>query len=291
MSARPALIPGSARCDAGRLASSATSSREPVALEHVALDPVTRRALGGGREVADGAAHADEATAAVAQPVGLAELLADRDARLLEPLARDGARGGEVLLGDPDRAERPRPGLERLAARDRGQLQAAAAEVEHDAVRQRRRVHGRDEAEPRLLLRRQHADRQAGPLLCDGQQVGAVRRIADRAGGDRVDRLRRDAARQQVAAEHLERLEPAGDRVGLERAGAAEALGDPDRLLQLADPAPRGARQVGEHHEPPGVRAEVDHRGDPLARGRPAREDGERRVGDPLRGLRHRGRC
>ena len=287
---------GAARLDAGQRAPRGRQLGElghqlaqPCALEHVALDARPGRTLGRGREVAHRAAHPDE-PAAAAEPLGLRQPLADRGPRLFELLARRRARGGEELLGDADGAERPRREALRLAAGHRRELQAAAPEVEHDAVGERRRVDGGHVAQPRLLLGGEHADREAGALLGDGQQVGAVGGVADRAGGDGVDRSGRHPARGEVAPEHLERLEPSGDGVGLQRARGAQALGDPHRLLQLADPAPGGAGHVGEDDEPPGVGAEVDDRRHPLALRLAAREDGERRVRGQL-GHRGDARC
>jgi hypothetical protein len=286
---------GAARLDARQRAAGGRALRElghqlgeRGALEHRALDRAAA-ALGGGREVADGAAHADEPAAL--EPWCGGELLAHRGARRLELLARDGAPAREELLGHPYRAERPRGRRLRLPARHLRELEAAAAEVEHDAIGQRRRVDGGDVAQPRLLLGRQHRDREAGALLREREQVGAVVGVADRAGRHRVDSLVGHAAGVKVAPEHLERHQPARHRVGLERAGAAEALRDPDRLLQLPDAAPGRAGEVGVDDEPPGVRAEVDHCGHPLARRLPAGQHGQARVGDAVRDLRHRTRC
>ena len=132
---------GAARLDAGQralrrraLGQLGHELAQRGAPEHVALDAVAGRALGRGGEVADGAAHADEPAAGAGEPAFARELLADGGARRLELLARRGARGGEELLGHAHGAERPRRGALRAAARDRRELEAAAAEVEHHAV-------------------------------------------------------------------------------------------------------------------------------------------------------------
>ena len=208
-----------------------------------------------------------------------------------ELLARDGARAGEELLGHAHRAERPRGRRLRLPARHLRELEAAAAEVEHDAVGQRRRVDRGDVAQPRLLLGRQHRDRQAGALLRQREQVGAVVGVADRAGRHRVDGLG-GRRRGRAGSARTSRAPPArAPSRGLERAGAAEAFRDPHRLLQLPDAAPGRAGEVGVDDEPPGVRAEVDDRGHPLARRLTAGQHGQARVGDAVRDLRHRRRC
>ena len=61
-----------------------------------------------GREVARGAAHADQVRAAGGEPAGVGELLADRRPRALEALARHRAVAGQQPLADAHRAERPR---------------------------------------------------------------------------------------------------------------------------------------------------------------------------------------
>ena len=60
---------------------------------------------------------------------------------------------GEELLGHPHRTERKRRARARLAIVDLGQLHAAAADVEHDAVDERGRVDRGDVAEVSLVAR------------------------------------------------------------------------------------------------------------------------------------------
>src|SRR6266496_6663961 len=109
------------------------------------------------------------------------------------------------------------------AVTDGDELRAASAEVEHDAVAQRRRVDRCEIAVVRFLVRRQHPDRESGCRACAADHLLAVRGVADRARGDNLGVLRCDAARPAVSGEDVERVQPAGDRGRAQPARAADA--------------------------------------------------------------------
>ena len=99
----PALGGGHARQAVDELA-------ERLARDDEALDADVRLAgevLGGGRQVADRAADADEPVARVGQPRRAAELLRHVGAQRLELLARHGAAVGEEALRRAHGAQRP----------------------------------------------------------------------------------------------------------------------------------------------------------------------------------------
>src|SRR5213076_2464035 len=92
----------------------------------------------------------------------------------------------EVLaeaLGHPHRAELPRALLVSEPPDDVRQLQRSAAEVQYAAVAERRGVDRSEVAEVRLLLGREDPDRKRRAR----DELVAVGRVADRAGGDRLD--------------------------------------------------------------------------------------------------------
>ena len=154
-----------------------------------------------------------------------------------------------------DGAEPPRARVERAPLADVRELHRAAADVERDAVGQRRRVHGGEVAEPRLLLAREHLDREPGALAGLAHELLAVARLADRRRGERPDPL--DPRRAAEVREQLDRLQRALHRLGLERPVRLLVLADAHRLVDLVRPLPPLVG-VGEDDEPERVRAEVD---------------------------------
>ena len=244
---------------------------ERVALEHEALD-AERRLLGGdlGRrgEVAHRAADAGEARAVAArlrQPARRAELLLHVRAQRLELLALDVVAGQEAL-GHAHGAERPRAGVARLAPPDVGELHRAAAEVERDAVGERRRVDRREVAVARLLLGREHIDVEARALARGLQELIAVRGVADRGGRDRAHVV--DAGGAAEVREQLDRLERPLHRLLLQLARRVEARAHAHRLVDLVGAAPPAVAAVlapGEDDEPERVGPEVDDRQAPVA--------------------------
>ena len=181
-------------------------------------------------------------------------------------------RAREKLLGHADRPESEGRDPARVAVTHLDQLQAAATEVEHDAVGEHRRVDRRDVAEVGLVPRRQRLDRQPGGGLGLFEELLAVGGLADRTGGDDVDVLGRDPVGAAEALEYGQRLHPTRDRRFTELPRGAEAGTDSDRLVELVGALPPRARSVGEDDQAPRVRAEIDHRdlltdGATLARG------------------------
>ena len=216
-----------------------------VGLDHEPLHAEVNRAVGRlrrGGEVAYRAADPDQAPPRRREPVQRGQRRADVRPQAGELLLLGRPRAGQELLGHPDRAEPERRDPARVSVVDLDQLHAAAAEVEHDAVGERGRVDRRDVAEASLVLRRQRLDRQPGRGLRLLEELLAVGRLADRAGGDDVDVVGRDPVGAAEALEHGERLHPAGDRRFAELPGGAEAGADPDRLIELVGALPPGAR-------------------------------------------------
>ena len=134
-----------------------------------------------------------------------------------------------------------------------------AAEVEHGAVGERRRVDGREVAERRLLLAAEDLDLEAGPLTDRVEEVLLVGGVADRARRDGSDVACADPAGGAEVGEHLGGLEPALHRLAAQLAGGVQALADAHREVDLvrALPPAGGGR---EHHKPKRVRAQVDDR-------------------------------
>jgi hypothetical protein len=244
---------------------------ERLALEQEALHPERRlagRDLRRGREVAHSPADAGEARAVLArvvEPSRCAQLVGDVRAQRLELLLLDGLAGEEALC-HADRAERPRAGVARGAVLDGGQLQRAAAEVERDAVRERRRVDRREIAVAGLLLGREHLDLEPRALARLAQEVLAVGGVADRRGGDRANVG--DLGGTAEVGEQLDRLEGALHRRGLQLAGGVEAGADTHRLVDLVRPAPpavAAALAPGEDDQAERVRPKVDDGQAPVA--------------------------
>ena len=191
--AAPALDPRHAVAVARRARGQLVDQRvERLARQHEALHAVERqlgRAARRRREVAHAAAEPDEPLAArrrhprrvLQRPQRPRAQLRDR-ARLRGPVARQEA------LRRAHRAQRPRGDRARAPLAHLHQLQAAAAEVEHDAVRQRGRVGRRHVASSSASSSpRQHADRQPRLALRPLDERRPVRRVADRARRDRLD--------------------------------------------------------------------------------------------------------
>ena len=126
------------------------------------------------------ARRAPSRPASGSQPA-VGELIGDVRAQRLELLALD-LLAGQEALGHAHGAERPRARVARLAALDVGQLHRAAAEVERDAVGERRRVDRGEVAVARLVLGREHLDVEARALARRLQEAprGSSRRGSPR---------------------------------------------------------------------------------------------------------------
>src|SRR4051812_21626017 len=98
---------------------------------------------------------------------------------------------GEVLTGQPPGAERERPRHVGDLVVATGDLERAATDVEdREAARGPAEppAYG-EEGQPRLVLARQHLDRDTGALLHVGEHSVAVARVAHRRRGEGVDLL------------------------------------------------------------------------------------------------------
>ena len=195
------------------------------------------------------------------------------------------ARKRSVMRTAPSRQESVSAAAPAL---DADELHRAAAEVEHGAVAQRRRVDRRQVAGARLLLAREDADREPRRRARALEEVLGVRGLADRARRDGVDLAgaRPEAAQKwaktSIAAE-ARAIASSPSSPGLLLAGA-----DAHRLVDLVGALPpagepvRARRVDAEDDEPERVRAEVGDR-EPRELGagrrvRPGRRGGRRRV-------------
>ena len=149
---------------------------------------------------------------------------------------------GQEVLGHAHGAQRPRAEPARVAAVDLDELQRAAAEVEHDAVGERRRVHGRDVAVVRLLLLGEHAHLEAGLALDAREELRLVGGVADRARRDRLDVLRADLRRLAEVREDLRGFERAPHRLLAELAGRLDPLADANGEVDLVGALPPARR-------------------------------------------------
>ena len=214
-------------------------------------------ALGRRGQVAHGAADPDHPRARAPQPRGALERPRDERPQLAQLLGLGRLVVGQEALRHAHRAERPGVELAREPALDVDELHRAAADVEHHAVGQRRRVHRREVAVAGLLLLGQHAHAQARALLGAVEELARVRGVADRAGGDRVDLVGLEPARPAEVGEDLHRRLRAGHAGLAELAGRGQALADADGLVDLVGALPPAVAR-GEHDEAERVRPEID---------------------------------
>ena len=156
---------------------------------------------------------------------------------------------------------------------------------------QRGGVHDRQVAVEGLLGAADHAHLEPGALLDRAEELVAVGRVADGAGGHSVHAL--DAGGVEERGEHGCGVHRPVHRLGLEHALVAHARAHAGGLADLVGEAPPAAGLVLEHHEPERVRPHVDH-GQALHRawmmaagaaGR-ARPDACRALTPPLRSVR-----
>ena len=132
-------------------------------------------------------------------------------------------------------------------------------EVQHAAVGERRRVDRREVAVAGLLLAAEHADRQPRALARPRQEVLGVVRVADRAGGNGVDRVGVQPARAAEVAEDVERRERTLHRSRSEASAGHQPLADAHGLIDLVGALPP-ALAGHEDDQPEGVGSEVDDR-------------------------------
>ena len=251
MSARAGLMPGTPpRSAAGSAASARPARRARRARSRSPGRRTTaaRRArCAAGGEVADGAADARRGArrAPAPQPGGAPRARrATCVAQRLDCLALAGSSPGRkrsVMRTAPSRQE---PSSLRRAALDARRAAAAAAEVEHGAVAQRRRVDRGEVAVARLLLAREHPDLEARALrAARGTPRGC--RVADRAGRDRVARPSSPVARQKWAKTRASRAR-APSRSSPSAPVSSIARADAHRLVDLVGALPPAAsRRLG----------------------------------------------
>ncbi len=254
--------------DAGPL--SRGQRREPVdeLIQRVAIDQHALNAVGGQaggalrgrRQVSHRAADPDQTAtvrAGAGEPGRARQLLGDVVAQFLQLAALGGPVGGQEALAHEHGAHAPGARLERRPPLDPDELHRPAAEVQDAAVGQRAGVDGGQIAVARLLFAAEHADRQAQALPGALQELARVLRVADRAGGYRIDPALAQVAGPAEVREDVERRQRPGDRLRLKHAGAHHSLADPDRLVDLVGPLPP-VLAGHEHDQAERVGAEID---------------------------------
>ncbi len=197
--------------------------------------------------------------ALLGEPDDAPQLGADVVAQLGQLPALGRAVRRQEALAHAHGAERPRSRAALQPPGHADQLHRAAAEVEHAAVGERRRVDRRQVAVARLLLAAEHAHVEGEALARPLEELRCVLGVADRARRHGVDLRCGEAARVAEVREHVERRERAFDRLLPQATGGHEALPDPHRLIDLVGAPPPAFARL-ENDEPKRVRAEVDHR-------------------------------
>ena len=238
--------------------------------------PSRRRAI--WRDRSGGAGGADDpAVAADEERVELEERVFHRLLDQLRLLARDRIAVDEEL-GEPHRPELQAAGGLGLLAAGADDLGGAAANVEEQrAFRGRLSLEDAEADQARLLRAADHFQADAGAGADGADQLGAVRGLADGAGGDGAH-LRGARAIGELR-EPLQRDGGAGDGAGGEATGAEDLLAEADRDAIFGE----DQRGSGGGHlrdlQADRVRAEVDDREHGVARGRltaPSRSRGWR---------------
>ena len=133
---------------------------------------------------------------------------------------------------------------------DPHELEAAAAQVEHCAVFESRRVDRRQVAVAGLLLAGQHPDVEARDLARPRQELRAVRRVADCARRHRLDVVGPQAGGPAEVGVHVDRFQRALHALGLQRSVIAHSRPDAHRFVDLVGPAPPLPGHGSEDHEP-----------------------------------------
>ena len=180
-----------------------------------------RHRAGRARGPDDALVHADQ------QRVDLRQAVLDGLVDQLGLLARDRV-GRDEELGQPHRTELHADGRLGLLATRRDNLGRAAADVEDQrSLRSRLALQHAEADEARLLGAADHLETESGVVLHRAKQGGAVRRFADRAGGDGADPLGAGPLRE--LGETLHRESRPGDGRGREPAGAEDLLAEANR--------------------------------------------------------------
>ena len=209
------------------------------------------------RQVPDGSAGGDHA---VARSQGLDARTLDRLPYLPRQrvdLLRGRGVGGQEGVGDAQGAQRERSGGDGAAPVERGELDAAAAEVHHHPVLHGQARHRTPERQQRLPVTVDHRelDPRAPPDRLD--QVGGVRGLPRRRGGHGQDAFGPRALGE--CPEVPENRDGPDDRRFGEASVMAEVQGQTERRAAVGDglQVPAGCRP--QDHDPPGVRPHVHH--------------------------------
>ncbi len=255
--------------------------------ERQQIQPPARHAANARQRTAalagDQAGHPGDR--APAQPVMMddAERIADlRHVRPRQrpPVAADGVeraparfaepgQSGQGRIDDPPRAparaargrgevERPqgqRRLLGDLSIHQADQLQAAAAEVAHHAIRPRHAAQHAEGRHLRFFRTGEDAHAKTAAPLDLGDERAAVRRVAHRSGGDRVERPH--LHRPQQNTEALEVRERQFDALRGEPAGIMQAAAEAAHDF-FVEQGQRHAPHAVEHDQANRVRADVD---------------------------------
>jgi hypothetical protein len=146
----------------------------------------------------------------------------------------DGVAADEPF-GEADHADLEAPGEGRLARGAEGDLDAAAADVDDDAVSLREvdAVGRGDVNQPGFLGAGDHPHVDAGAIADRGEEVAAVLGLAGGAGRRRDDLV--DLVRVGQAPELRQRLEAAGHRRRRQRPAVEAPGAQPDHLLLAVD--------------------------------------------------------
>ena len=129
------------------------------------------------------------------------------------------------------------------------ELHRSAAEIEHEAVAERRRVDRGEIAVTRLSTAAEDADRHAEVAARVLEKRLAVVRVADGARGQSIDLPLGKPVRPQEMGEHVERRKRALHGPIAEPSATGQALADADGLIDLIGALPPAL--AGHEHDQP----------------------------------------
>ena len=162
------------------------------------------------------------------------------------------------MLAEPQRAKWQTEGFSDAAAGEAADLQAASAEIEQDAIRHAQPPDRSSKSQSRLRKPSENLDAHAELALDTLGEADAVARIAHRGGrhGDDACGARAIGKRQKVA----ERLHRARHR-GLAELGLLIDVVNEAQWSTCAGKQPKMVRRITlEHHDAPGIGADIDDR-------------------------------
>ena len=176
-----------------------------------------------------------------------------------------GRIGLEEFLAQSKRPERQAHAFRQPAARESGDLQAAAAEIEEQAVRNREPSHRAGETVARFRQPSDNLDSNPQLALQPFSEQRAVGRVAHRGGGHRDDALRSGAGRDRLKIP--QRLGRARHRRVAQRPARIDVVDEPQRRARTGEEAQMARCVALEHHHAAGVRPDIDDGDDVAARG------------------------